>query len=145
MKTDTIRISEHAQLKTYIPDPEIGYKLYKKRPGIILAPGGAYLIHATREKEGVALEFLAKGYNVFLLEYSLGFSSREAKEQTSGKLDTGLMSRKTEFSVNIIYMSTADMVSVWQIKYIHIIKKKFSRILPSGLLLQINGWNEDKK
>lgn len=51
MKTDTIRISEHAQLKTYIPDPEIGYKLYKKRPGIILAPGGAYLIQQPVKKK----------------------------------------------------------------------------------------------
>lgn len=88
MQTATINLPDNALLKTYIADPEIGYQLYKKRPGIILAPGGAYLIHATREKEGVALEFLAKGYNVFLLEYSLGFSSREAKEHGSEKLDT---------------------------------------------------------
>lgn len=88
MKISTVHISKSAHLTAYIADPEVGYKLYRERPGIILAPGGAYLIHATREKEGVALEFLAKGYNVFLLEYSIGFSSREAKEQGAEKLDT---------------------------------------------------------
>ncbi|MDO5547609.1 MAG: alpha/beta hydrolase [Eubacteriales bacterium] len=88
MEIQTIRLTETAQLKTYVPDSEIGYGIHRKRPGILLAPGGAYLIHATREREGVALEFLAKGYAVFVLEYSLGFSSREVKEQGAAALDT---------------------------------------------------------
>lgn len=88
MKLETISLSETAQLTAYIPDPAIGYRQYRKRPGIILAPGGAYLIHATREKEGVALEFLSKGYNVFLLEYSIGFTSREVKESGAAELDS---------------------------------------------------------
>ncbi|MCD8356427.1 MAG: alpha/beta hydrolase [Clostridia bacterium] len=88
MNLKTICLTETSRLKAYIPDPEIGYQIYQKRPGIILAPGGAYLIHATREKEGIALEFLAKGYNVFILEYSLGFSSREVKDSGAEDLDT---------------------------------------------------------
>lgn len=87
MKIETTQLGA-ARLTAFIPDPEIGYQLYRKRPGIILAPGGAYLIHATREKEGVALEFLARGYNVFLLEYSLGFTSREVKESGAAELDS---------------------------------------------------------
>ena len=81
-------LNDSASLTAYVADPEVGYRLYRKRPGILLAPGGAYLMHATREKEGVALEFLAKGYNVFLLEYSLGFSSREVRETMPPQLDT---------------------------------------------------------
>lgn len=88
MVIKNIQISESARLTAYIPDSEVGYHLYRKRPAIILAPGGAYLMHATREKEGAALEFLSKGYNVFLLEYSIGFSSREVKESKPEKLDT---------------------------------------------------------
>lgn len=90
MNIQTFYLNETALIRAYVPDPEVGYHLYRKRPGIILAPGGAYLIHATREKEGVALEFLAKGYNVFILEYSLGFSSREIKESGAKKLDTNI-------------------------------------------------------
>lgn len=88
MEIKTIPLSGQARLRAYVPNAEIGYRLPRKRPGIILAPGGAYLIHATREKEGAALEFLAKGYNVFLLEYSLGFSSREVKEGGAQALDS---------------------------------------------------------
>jgi len=84
----TIKLNDTASIKAYVADAAIGYKKYKKRPAIILAPGGAYLIHATREKEGIALDFLAKGYSVFILEYSLGFSSREAKESGLEELDT---------------------------------------------------------
>lgn len=83
-----IKLNNTAHIRAYIPEAEVGYQYYKKRPAIILAPGGAYLIHATREKEGVALEFLAKGYNVFILEYSIGFSTREVKESGLDKLDT---------------------------------------------------------
>lgn len=88
MELQTIPLAGAARLKAYLPDPEIGHQVTRKRPGIILAPGGAYLIHATGEKEGVALEFLAKGYQVFILEYSLGLSSWEAKERGAQALDT---------------------------------------------------------
>ncbi|MBR1628586.1 MAG: alpha/beta hydrolase [Lachnospiraceae bacterium] len=88
MQIKTVSINKTAKLTAYIADPEVGYQMFRDRPGIILAPGGAYLMLATREKEGVALEFLAKGYNVFVLEYSLGFSTREVKESGADKLDT---------------------------------------------------------
>ena len=88
MNIQTLPLNDTARLTAYVADPEVGYRLCRKRPGILLAPGGAYLMLATREKEGVALEFLAKGYNVFLLEYSLGFSSREVRETMPSALDT---------------------------------------------------------
>lgn len=84
----TVHLAGSAQLECYVPDAEIGYRVRRRRPGIILAPGGAYLIYGTREREGVALEFLAKGYNVYILLYSLGFSSREVREQHPAALDT---------------------------------------------------------
>ena len=88
MRIEKISLSRGANLTIYQPEAAVGYNLFRRRPGIILAPGGAYLMHATREKEGVALEFIARGYNVFLLEYSIGFSSREAKESGLDQLDT---------------------------------------------------------
>lgn len=88
MKIVKIAVRENAILTAYVPDPEYGYQKFKRRPGILLAPGGAYLIHATREQEGVALDFIARGFNVYILKYSLGFSSRLAKETNHGFLDT---------------------------------------------------------
>lgn len=42
----------------------------KKRPGILVCPGGAYLGCSDREAEPVALRFAAMGYHAFVLRYS---------------------------------------------------------------------------
>lgn len=88
MVIKTLHINTFAKLIAFIPDSEVGYQMHRKRPGIILAPGGAYLMHATREKEGVALEFIARGYNVYVLEYTVGFMSREEKESGLTQITT---------------------------------------------------------
>ena len=88
MKIETYPIGQEASLTAYIPDAEYGYGLTRKRPGILLAPGGAYLIHATREKEGVALDFVARGFNVYILNYSIGFTDRPSKEVNQCCLNT---------------------------------------------------------
>lgn len=42
----------------------------KKRPGILVCPGGGYLNCSDREAEPVALRFAAMGYHAFVLRYS---------------------------------------------------------------------------
>lgn len=42
------------------------------RPAVIICPGGGYLSLAEDESEYVALQFLAKGYQAFVLNYSIG-------------------------------------------------------------------------
>lgn len=42
------------------------------RPAVIICPGGGYLSLAEDEAEYVALQFLAKGYQAFVLNYSIG-------------------------------------------------------------------------
>lgn len=109
MNIQSVILNGNARLTAYIPDAAVGYQIFRRRPGIVLAPGGAYLMHATREKEGVAIEFLSKGYNVFLLEYSVGFSSREVKESGVTSMDT-----KNRFPLPLLQL----------FKAIHIIKQK---------------------
>lgn len=41
------------------------------RPVVVICPGGAYRFHSERERDPVALHFLAMGYNVFILDYSV--------------------------------------------------------------------------
>lgn len=41
------------------------------RPAMLVISGGGYRAISQREKEPVAIEFLAKGYNVFILDYSI--------------------------------------------------------------------------
>lgn len=59
-------------LAAYLPDAmaEMGWQ-DKKRPCMIICPGGGYAFCSAREAEPVALRFLGKGYNVFVLYYSV--------------------------------------------------------------------------
>ena len=54
--------------------------LIRKRPAIIVAPGGAYAIHATKESEPVAFQFMQMGYQVFVLKYSVGSDRANPKK-----------------------------------------------------------------
>ena len=42
------------------------------RPALIVVPGGGYGFVSPREGEPVALEFLQRGYNCFVLDYTIG-------------------------------------------------------------------------
>ncbi len=59
-------------LSVYLPDnlAEMGWE-DKKRPCLVICPGGAYRFCSEREAEPVAFHFLTEGYNVFVLRYSV--------------------------------------------------------------------------
>lgn len=75
MLTEKISVfnNPYANLYTYILDKEISTDVYKKRPAVIIVPGGSYLFTATKEGEAVATRFLSKGYHTFVLRYSTYF------------------------------------------------------------------------
>lgn len=58
-------------LTAYIPDISEEMPNMKIKPAVLVFPGGAYKFCSDREAEPVAFEFMAKGYNVFILRYSL--------------------------------------------------------------------------
>ena len=71
-----------ATLEGYILDCEILYGQEKKRPAILVCPGGGYLYCSPREAEPVALRYAANGFHAFILRYSVqwnaaGFSPLE--------------------------------------------------------------------
>lgn len=59
-------------LTAYLPAASDEIPNYKKRPAMLVIPGGAYKMCSDREAEPVALAFLAKGYAAFVLRYSVG-------------------------------------------------------------------------
>lgn len=71
MKTEVIALRKDrpVTLTTYLLDlsPEIAWK---KRPAVIICPGGAFMFTSDREAEPVAMYFLHKGYNAFVLRYT---------------------------------------------------------------------------
>ncbi|MEG1276489.1 MAG: alpha/beta hydrolase [Cellulosilyticaceae bacterium] len=58
-------------LHTYIPDNSEEIEIGRKRPSIVVCPGGGYRRTSDREAEPIALRFMAEGYNVFVLRYSV--------------------------------------------------------------------------
>ena len=71
-----------ASLEGYILDCEILYGQEKKRPAVLVCPGGGYLYCSPREAEPVALRYAANGFHAFILRYSVqwnaaGFSPLE--------------------------------------------------------------------
>lgn len=63
---------EDATLEGYILDCEITLGQEKKRPAIIVCPGGGYVYCSPREAEPIALSYAAKGFHAFILRYSTG-------------------------------------------------------------------------
>ena len=73
MKIDKLILNEkrNVTLTAYIPDISPEMPNMHVKPGVLVFPGGGYSMCSDREAEPVAFEFMAKGYNVFILRYSL--------------------------------------------------------------------------
>ncbi len=73
MITQTIELYENRRdvtLTTYVLSDSPELLNGKKRPAVLVCPGGAYLSCSDREAEPVALRFAAMGYHAFVLRYS---------------------------------------------------------------------------
>ncbi|MBQ8837175.1 MAG: alpha/beta hydrolase [Clostridia bacterium] len=60
-------------LKVFVPNLEGDEKKYNvgKRPTVLVLPGGGYSFTSDREAEPIAMRFLARGFNVCILYYSV--------------------------------------------------------------------------
>lgn len=73
MLTETINLYPErpdVTLTTYVLSDSTEMLNGKKRPGVLICPGGAYLNCSDREAEPVAIRFAAMGYHAFVLRYS---------------------------------------------------------------------------
>jgi acetyl esterase/lipase len=73
MITKTIALYPDRQdvtLTTYVLADSAEMLNGKRRPAVLVCPGGAYLSCSDREAEPVALRFAAMGYHAFVLRYS---------------------------------------------------------------------------
>ena len=60
---------DYARLDIFIQDPSDEIAV-KKRPMIVICPGGGYEYTSAREAEPIAFRFMAEGYNCSILYYS---------------------------------------------------------------------------
>ena len=80
MKTERINLYNYfgiekpatavAELEIYIPSRHTEYGANRKRPAVLVIPGGGYEYTSEREAEPVALKFLTQGYCAFVVYYS---------------------------------------------------------------------------
>lgn len=73
MRTETIKLypeRNDVTLTSYVLEPSGQLMGDRKRPAVLVCPGGAYLMCSDTEAEPVALRFAAMGYHAFVLRYS---------------------------------------------------------------------------
>lgn len=76
MKLETIPLGERnegARLQAYLLHDSPEFQSGRRRPAVIVCPGGGYLSTSDREAEPVALRFAAQGYQAFVLRYTTLF------------------------------------------------------------------------
>lgn len=73
-----------AMLTGYLREASAELPEYKNRPAVMVIPGGGYEWVSDRENEPVVVAFLQKGYQVFVLKYSVGVHARNAQPFIDG-------------------------------------------------------------
>ena len=74
MQTEVFHLSEtnpDVRLTAYLAGTYDRIPHNKKRPAVLVIPGGGYAYCSAREAEPIAQEFLAHGYNAFVFDYSV--------------------------------------------------------------------------
>lgn len=61
----------NATLEGFLHEKSLSWPSYNYRPCIIICPGGGYGFLSDREMDPVSLEWLAQGYQVFVMRYSV--------------------------------------------------------------------------
>ena len=67
----TLNEERNVTLTCYCLDSSVELSNAKKRPAILVLPGGGYRMCSNRESEPIAMAYLAEGYNAFVLHYSV--------------------------------------------------------------------------
>ncbi len=70
IKTFYINQDKTAYVKAYMLDNISGLAFCEKRPAVVIFPGGGYEFLSDREGEPIALQYLAEGYNAFVVNYT---------------------------------------------------------------------------
>lgn len=95
-----------AYVKAYLLDMVEDIPFGKKRPAILILPGGAYEFCSEREAEPIAMRYLAEGYNAFVLYYTCK-RKFPASFVNAAYAMYKIRSRAEEFSID------RDKIAVW--------------------------------
>ena len=70
IKTFYLNSEKTVLMKAYLLSQVESLEWCRKRPAILILPGGGYEFCSEREAEPVAMRYLAEGYNAFVLYYT---------------------------------------------------------------------------
>lgn len=70
IKTFYLNSEKTVIMKAYLLGQVESIEWCKKRPAILILPGGGYQYTSEREAEPIAMHYLAEGYNAFILYYT---------------------------------------------------------------------------
>ncbi len=107
MKTFTLQLKEEyaflqgGKLDGYLMDPPMEGNANWRRPALIVVPGGGYRMCSKREGEIVAIDFSARGFQTFVIEYRCGEDVRYPEQllELSAAVDY-VRKHAEEFHVN---------------------------------------------
>ena len=89
--------NNESRLIGYIHDDLSSYcDTYRKRPAVIICPGGGYVHLSPREADPVAFQFLSAGYQVFILYYSIGEAIRKVSPESEAAAAIKLVRENSE-------------------------------------------------
>lgn len=74
MRVEKVMLNDEREvsLTAYLLDVEGEFRNIRKRPAVLILPGGGYQFCSEREADPVAMPYLKAGYQAFILRYSVG-------------------------------------------------------------------------
>ncbi len=88
------------KLTEYIPDIFDALSFTRKRPAMLVIPGGGYEYTSPREAEPIAFKYLAEGYCAFVLNYSCAPCKFPTALREAGMAMAYIRERAEEFQIN---------------------------------------------
>lgn len=134
-------------LTTYILDQEpIALSKVKKRPAVIVCPGGGYSYTSPREAEPIALKYCSAGFHSFVLDYSVAPAGFPAAVCELSKAVVYVKNIADEYSIDadkiyvVGFSAGGHLVASLGVHFNHPDVKKFAGVdgkenKPAGIIL----------
>lgn len=88
-------------LYTYILDNTPSIDENRKRPAVLICPGGGYIMTSDREAEPIAIRMNAMGFHAFILRYSVAPSIFPAAQLEAAKAMLIIRERGEEWKIDV--------------------------------------------
>ena len=106
IKTYYLNTERTALMKAYLLGQVESIEWCRRRPAILILPGGGYEFLSEREAEPIAMRYLAEGYNAFVLYYTTNARYPKALENAAYAMYKIRM-RADEFGID------KNKIAVW--------------------------------